>query len=162
VNEIPLLGVIFSSDLKWNKHFDVIVKKACRRIYLMYNLVRANCPVNLLIRAYIAYIRSLLLYSFPTFCNASEYLLRRITGIEKRVVSLIGASLEHTGILSASEIMCKRLFECIESSPDHPLRVMFDTSTRSGRGRCKRRTLKAPFARTKRYSNSFIKFSRIS
>ena len=74
VSEIVLLGVTFSSDLKWNKHFDVVVRKASRRFYLLYNLVRAKCPTNLLVCSYIAYIRSLLLYSFPTFCNAPEYL----------------------------------------------------------------------------------------
>ena len=86
----------------------------------------------------------------------------RMTNIERRVGALIGVSLQHCNILSASETMCVRLFDCIESNPDHALRVMFDKAPESTRGRfkCKRKSLKVPFARTKRYSNSFIKFSR--
>ena len=62
VTEVSILGVIVCDDLKWNTHFNSIVKKASRRICSMYNLIRSGCPPKLLFRAYVAYIRSLLLY----------------------------------------------------------------------------------------------------
>lgn len=132
VSCVSLLGVIFSSNLTWNLHFDRIVKKASKRIYLMYNLVRAGCPSELLIRAYVAYIRSIMLYSFPVLCNAPSYPFNRFTKIEKRIVRLIkvapGQSLD-----MAAESMCTRLFTSIEGNPSHPLRVMFCKRDQIGR-----------------------------
>ena len=41
-----LLGVTISHDLSWNKHVENIVKKAGKRLYMLYQLKRAgisNC-----------------------------------------------------------------------------------------------------------------------
>jgi len=156
VSCVSLLGVIFSSNMTWNLHFDRVVRKASKRIYLMYNLVRAGCPSELLIRAYVAYIRSIMLYSFPVLCNAPSYLFNRFTKIEKRIVRLIkvapGQSLD-----MAAESMCTRLFTSIEGNSSHPLRVMFSKRDPTPRSNC---SLMPPLARTKRYSRSFVKFAR--
>ena len=157
-SDVSILGVRFSSDLKWNLHFDSAVKKASKRIYIMYNLVRSGCPPHLLIRAYFAFIRSVLLYGFPTFCNAPSYLLYKFVKIEKRIVRLIKV-VPDQNILSAAEALCARFFRTIEATPSHPLRIMFCKREKTPRNPS---TLKPPLARRKRYCNSFIKFARAS
>jgi hypothetical protein len=158
VSSISLLGLTFSADLKWNFHFDAMMKKVSKRTYLMYNLVKSGCPSDLLVCAYISYIRSVFLYSFPSFCNASDYLLKRLVRFEKRILRVIHAS-PRLDILAAADAMCRRLFASIEANDSHPLRTIFYERDKTARNHL---TLKPPFARTKRFSNSFIKFARAS
>ena len=42
-----LLGATLSNDLTWKKHVDNIVKKASKRVYLMYQLKRAGISQSL-------------------------------------------------------------------------------------------------------------------
>ena len=42
VKHAKLLGVILSDDLTWNMHVDSIVKKAAKRVYILYQLKRAG------------------------------------------------------------------------------------------------------------------------
>ena len=42
VNAAKLLGVTITQDLKWNIHFEIIVRKAAKRIYLPRQLKRAD------------------------------------------------------------------------------------------------------------------------
>ena len=67
VKDVSILGVKLSSDLKWNMYFDIVVKKASKRMYPFYNLVRSGCPAHLFLQAYVAYVRSVLLYCYPVF-----------------------------------------------------------------------------------------------
>ena len=41
-----LLGVIISQDLTWNNHVENIVKKAGKRLYMLYQLKRARITQN--------------------------------------------------------------------------------------------------------------------
>ena len=156
VTNVRILGVIFSSDLKWNAHFDFVLSKISKRFYLLYSLVRSGCPQNLLLRAFYSYFRSVLLYGFPAFCNASEYLLKKFVRVEKRFQRISGA-VPDKSILNAADLMCERLFNDILKHPNHALRTLFLSSNRSGRSHS---TLRPPFARTKRFSESFIKFAK--
>ena len=38
VDHAKLLGITLSNDLTWNKHVDNIVKKAAKRVYMIYHL----------------------------------------------------------------------------------------------------------------------------
>ena len=42
VDHAKLLGVTISHDLSWNKHVENIVKKAGKRLYMLYQLKRAG------------------------------------------------------------------------------------------------------------------------
>ena len=52
VNSAKLLGVMLSSDLKWNEHVAYIVKKSSRRLYMLHLLKRANADKKTLIAVY--------------------------------------------------------------------------------------------------------------
>ena len=42
VDHAKLLGITISHDLSWNKHVENIVKKAGKRLYMLYQLKRAG------------------------------------------------------------------------------------------------------------------------
>ena len=42
VDHAKLLGITLSNDLTWNKHVDNIVKKAAKRVYMIYHLKRSG------------------------------------------------------------------------------------------------------------------------
>ena len=60
VNSAKLLGVMLSSDLKWNEHVAYIVKKSSRRLYMLRLLKRANADNKTLITVYRTCIRPIL------------------------------------------------------------------------------------------------------
>jgi len=157
VSSFRFLGVEVSGDFKWNNHFDFVLRKASRRLFVLRNLRRSGCPSHLLFKAYSGFIRPLLTYSFPSFCNAPQYLMNRFLSFERRAFRIIGwdhssqFSVIHTG-----ERQCSKLFESIEASRTHPLRSMFlekaPSSTRSSL------SLRRPRSKTKRFLESFVKF----
>ena len=79
-------------------HFDCVLKKAAKRIYVLRNLCKSGCPSVLIWRTYVALIRSVLLYAFPCTCNAPNFLMEKFVRLERRVLCIIndGASLQHS------------------------------------------------------------------
>lgn len=159
VKQVPsmsFLGVVFSSDLKWNLHFDNVYKKAMRRVFVVRNLRKCDCSPALMTNAYFAFIRSVLLYAFPCVCNAPSFLLRKLLRVEKRVSRIIGESISPT-LLEAADVSCKKLLSAISKHPQHPLRDLF-LSNSTSRTRSSLH-LRRRFTRTERLSSSFIKYA---
>ena len=132
------------------------IKKASRRIFLMLNLSRAACPPHIIFKAYCAYVRSVLLYSFPAFCNIPAYLKLKMIRIENRVFRLLGQH-NFPSLFVAGDEICRRVFDDVVRHPDHPLRRFF-TLRQSSRTRS-RAILQPPRTRTSRFKNSFLRFS---
>jgi len=159
VQSMCFLGVTFSNDFKWNLHFQNLIKKASKRLFLIRNLRRARCPPHLLFRCYSSFIRSLLLYAYPAFCNAPEYLHNKLFRFENRAFRIMNLDSKlHPSLESSMTSLCDNLFMQIAKSPDHPLRSMFQMKA-SNRTRSTSSLVK-PFTRTKRYKNSFIKYCK--
>ena len=57
VDHVKLLGVTLSHDLTWNLHVDNIVRKAGKRVYMLYPLKRAGVSQADLITIYISIVR---------------------------------------------------------------------------------------------------------
>ena len=55
-----LLRVTISQDLTWNKHVDDIVKKAGKRLYMLYQLKRAGITQKDLVSVYVTVVRPIL------------------------------------------------------------------------------------------------------
>ena len=159
VDTLSFLGVTFSSSFKWNAHFNRIIKKASSRIFILRNLRRGGCPPFLMWKCYLAIIRSVLLYAFPCMCNAPKYLLKRLESVERRALLIINDN-NFCGppLMTQANILCERLFSQIDVNPEHPLRDLFVTRSLH-RTRCSK-SLQRPFAKTKRFSCSFIKFCK--
>ena len=80
-----------------------------------------------LLRVYCALIRPVLTYGFQCFCNAPLFLLKNLTRIEKRVLRMICVyDGGHTDIIAFANRLCNSLFEKVERTEDHPLRLMFE------------------------------------
>lgn len=160
LTEVPcinILGCVFSSDLKWDRHILKYVSKASRRIHLIVSLKRAGCSPDLLYYVYCSCIRPLLIYCFPTVCNMPKLLKNKLSNVEKRIFRIIGPyDNELPSLLSVADTMCDRIFQSVVDNPQHPLRAFFDerlcVTTRNS---C---PLRRPRTRTQRFLNSFIRY----
>ena len=156
VSQITFLGISFTNDLKWNTHINNVVSKASRRLFVLYNLVRASCHPSLLMKVYYACLRSIMLYGYPAFCNMPVYLQKKLLAVERRAARIM-RSRPDMNVLGAGDVVCRRLFSAIESHTDHPLRVMFTRRNPTPRNP---KTLAVPSGKTKRFTSSFIRYAR--
>ena len=157
VSSIRFLGVVISSDFKWNLHFEALIKKSSKRLFVLRNLRRSGCPVDLLFKAYAGFIRPIITYSFSSFCNAPSYLMKRLLSVEKRAFRIMGLDpASYPSVLDVANKCSSNLFLHIEKNKTHPLRSIFDERVSSGTRSSL--SLKQPFSRTKRLKNSFIKY----
>ena len=79
-----LLGVTISQDLTWNKHVDNIVKKAGKRLYMIYQLKRAGITQEDLVNVYVSVVKPVLEYACPVWhTNLPQYLPDNIEVIQK-------------------------------------------------------------------------------
>ena len=159
VSSFNFLGICISNDFKWNSHFDNILKKAAKRLFVLRNLRRGACPADLMWKVYESLLRSLFIYASPCFCNAPSYLFDKLLLFERRVCGILNLPVSsRPSVTTVIDNMCKKLFNTIVHSPRHPLRVLFeqkkDIRTRASH------PFRHPRCCTKRFSNSFIKYSK--
>jgi hypothetical protein len=60
IEETKLLGTIVTSDLKWSKNTEFLVKKGNARMRLLHKIVEFSAPVEDMVTIYTSYIRSIL------------------------------------------------------------------------------------------------------
>ena len=90
VSSYKLLGLIISSNLKWNAHIEFLTKKASKRIYSVRLLKRASVAEQDLVTFYITCIRSVLEYACPAwFYSTPSYLLEQLESIQRRTMRVI-------------------------------------------------------------------------
>ena len=77
-----LLGVTISQTL--NKHVDTIVKKAGKRLYMLYQLKRAGITQKDVVSVYVSVVRLVIEYACHT--NLPQYLSDNIEVIQKRAL----------------------------------------------------------------------------
>ena len=157
VSSLCFLGVTFSNNFKWNTHFEKIIKKSSRRLFILRNLRRSHCPPHLMFQCYVAFIRSVLTYGYSSFCNAPDYLFQKLFRFERRAFRIMNlSSSDYPSLKDIMDQLGNRLFAKVSASPHHSLRPLFvpklPTATRSNND------LMRPFCKTKRYKNSFIRF----
>ena len=105
VKSAKLLGLILSSDLKWNEHVAYIVKISSRRLYMLRLLKRAKADTKTLIAVYISCIRPILEYCNQIWhLNIPEYLSKDIERIQRRALKIIHPSLSYYDALAVCNI----------------------------------------------------------
>ena len=72
VDHAKLLGVTIFHDLSWNKHVENIVKKAGKRVYMLYQLKRAGISQSDLVTVYLSVVRHVLEYML-VLCGTQIY-----------------------------------------------------------------------------------------
>lgn len=157
VSSLTFLGVCISNDFKWNCHFDNMINKAAKRLFVLRNLRRSDCPIDLMWKVYESLLRSLFIYSSACFCNAPSYLFDKLLLFERRVCRILNISPNSCpSVTSVMDKMCKKLFNQVVQSPSHPLRVLFEQKVQTRtRSNC---VFRHPRCSTKRFRNSFIKY----
>jgi hypothetical protein len=110
-----------------------------------------------MIQCYVSFIRSILTYGFPCFCNAPGYLIQKFLRVERRIFRIIGVNPDSSiSFLHAATRTCTKLFTSIAENVNHPLREMFRPSLCTSTRRSN--PLRRPFAKTKRFGDSFTRF----
>ena len=149
-----ILGVIFSSDLSWNRQIGNTISKANKHIYIIRNLKRSGCSPDILRQVSKALIHSILTYGFPVLCNLPKYLMERLMRVERRILRLIGNNAAPC-LIDDAERQCTKLFFNTLHDSKHPLRELFLPRDPTLRNRC---ILRPPRTRTERFKNSFLRF----
>ena len=165
VDHGKLLGVILSDDLTWNMHADSIVKKAAKRVYMLYQLKRAGISQSDLVTVYLSVVRPVLEYACPVWhTNLPKYLSDDIEMIQKRAFKSIFPDKGYADVLNAigmctlrerRNILCAQYFKNMQgrSHKVHhllPEQRCMHYDTRLGH------KYPLPNNRTNRYGNSLI------
>ena len=96
-----LLGVTLSNDLTWNRHVDCIVKKAAKRVYMLYQLKTAGISQLDLVTVYISVVRPVLEYACPVWhTNLPKYISDSIELIQNRALKSIFPGMSYNDILN--------------------------------------------------------------
>ena len=154
-----LLGVIR------NMHVDSIVKKAAKRVYMLYQLKRAGIRQTDLVNVYVSVVRPVLEYACPVWhTNLTKYLSDNIEMIQKRALKSIFPNKGYDHILcdlgmctlhERRNVICEHYFKNMQGN-SHKLHHLLPEE------RCihydMRRENKYPLTknRTNRYGKSLI------
>ena len=67
VEEYKILGIIVSTDMKWNKHVDYICKRGYSQLWTLRRLKKLGASSKILFDIYEKHIRSILEYASPVW-----------------------------------------------------------------------------------------------
>ena len=127
VSEAKLLGVVISSDLKWNSHIDYVYEKAAKRMYGLRFLKRNALPADVLLSVYCTYIRPIVEYS------CEYHLSDQIENVQKRALRIIFPAMKYIDAISRAKlttpherryVLCNRFFFSNMISPSHQLNAL--------------------------------------
>ena len=159
VDNLKLLGVIFSSNLSWNPHFLSLYARCSKRLYILRVLKTVLSHDDLWL-VYDSLIDSLLLYAAPLFgmlSAASVSMVERIFRRARRMIcsSSCGCSFSFDERHFSKRCKVMKSFAVKALASDHPLYdIMPNCSNRSCR-------LIVPHAKTNRRRNCFTVLSAI-
>ena len=90
VQEMKLLGIIITNDVKWSKNTEYITKKGFARLWMMRRLKRIGASQADLLDTYTKQVRSLLELAVPVWHPAlTEYDRAQIERVQKTAFSII-------------------------------------------------------------------------
>ena len=99
-NKLELrLGVVISSDLKWNSHINYVYKKEAKRLYGLRLLKRNTLPADVLLSVYCTYIRVYDSCESWHF-NLPLYLSDQIENVQKRALRIIFLAMKYIDAMS--------------------------------------------------------------
>ena len=154
-----------SNDLTWKRHVDNIVKKAGKRIYMLYQLKRAGVIQADLVTIYISVVRPFVEYACPVWhTNLPIYLSDNIEMIQKRAVRAIFPGMSYIDILNhinlstlkeRRDYLCKKYFINMQARSHKvncllPKKRLVDYNLRHGN------MYPLTVTRTNRFKNSLI------
>ena len=166
VSHAKLLGVTISDDLKWNIHIDNIVKKAAKRVYMLYQMKRSGISQSDLITVYISVVRPVLEYACPVWhINLPSYLSDNIEIIQKRVFKSIFPGKCYADILNDLDMctlyerrnfLCTQYFNSLKNDAHKMHNLLPEQRRMPYELRPGHNTYALPLCRTSRFNNSLI------
>ena len=156
VNVLKILGVFLNSKLTWSDHFDHIISKLSKRLYVL-RVLKCMLTHDELVEIFNMIFRSVIEYACQVFVNPGRTLDARLLRLCKRAFKLIhgqevsvcnGCDMMNIGY--RRQILAMRLFNCARKDPKHILHKLIpDVSQHSDR-------LILPHVRTSRRLNGFF------
>ena len=163
VTHAKVSGVTLSADLSWNAHVDMIVSKARKRVFTIYQLKRAGIIQCDLLR--VSVIRPVLEYACPVWhTSLPMYLSDNIETIQKRCLRTILPWHSYDEARSISNLptlferrtkLCQSYFRKMHNA-DHKLNKLLPNQRYIPYGLRTHNTLPVPLARTDRFRRSLI------
>ena len=155
VTELKILGVHFTSDLKWNRHFEFVNTVASRRLYAL-RILKPLLDHQTLVHVYKGLILSIIEYCSPLFVGMSAQNASILEKIQRRAhVIICGESrccqcISFPNLEERRKIASIKLLLKICNFPSHPLHEL-----------CPKKSLRSkkfiqPQSVTSRRRNSFF------
>ena len=168
VEQFKLLGVVITSDLKWDENTDYITKKAFSRLWLLRRLKKLGASRKALLDIYMKNVRSVLEFSAVVW-NSSLTLknIAQIERVQKAVFAIILDKKYKSYFEACSELkmatLCQRRQQLSKQfavkASKHPLhKEWFVPNNTSTVTRQAKTNFKCPQARTERFLNSAIPY----
>ena len=165
VDQVKLLSVTITNNLKWNQHVDTICKKASNRLYALRLLKRGALPDPVLVNVYQTCVRPILEYACEVWHNClPAYLSDQIESVQKRALRIIYPELSYCQATEATNLPTlydrrsnnyERLF-CKMLNPNHKLNSLVPPYSSNAYTLRVTRSFNTPVCRTDRYFKSFI------
>lgn len=152
VQELKLLGVVFTSNLKWEAHVKSTVRTASQRLYVL-RLLRSLVSRDDLFRIYFGVVRSILEYASPVFIGMLQQDSVKLERVQRRAHRIICGENCNCSVLSL--LSDRRILAAVNllekcCKPDHLLyQLCPQKSVRSSR-------FIQPPSRTQRRLSSFF------
>jgi len=158
--EIKLLGVLISENMSSKSHGLSILKKCALGMAIIRRLRRTGLHNNSLWMAYLAFVRSHIIYCWPAICDMPTSIMQKYHALERQAQLLCGnpktKSLSH----QLNDI-CSNLIKQITRCRQNPLRCLFLErlpSSQHLRTQCQL----LPMNRSNKVMKSFAKYYKLS
>ena len=126
---VKLLGVIFSDDLKFTKHFSDVYMKCIRGMAAVKKLYFSGFKGEMLWKIYLALVFSHLSYCWPAVCNISQKDMNKFCLLEKRACRLCDKSYSASQLQDRLKSICIKLMNKVKNDIEHPIRNCFSKRT---------------------------------
>ena len=165
VDHTKLLGTIITSDLKWNKNTDDIVKRSYARMQILHKLSQYNPDKKDMLHIYKLYIRSLLEQSCQVWHSAlTEQNIEDLERVQKSAMKILEPQMRYEEVLEKYNLenlsdrrdnLCLKFAKkCIEDPKTTHMFPRNPTNT----GRRIKEKFHVKFARTERLKKSSIPY----
>lgn len=115
VNEHKHLGLIFSDDGSWNKHLDMITKKAYARINILRKF-KFILDRKTLEKIYLTFIRPLLEYGDVVWDHTSPSLIKKIENVQLEAARIVTGG---TRLVSIARLYTETGWEPLKERREH-------------------------------------------
>ena len=170
VEEFKLLGVVVTSDLKWDANTNAITKKAYKRLWMIRRLKNLGLKSSSLVEIYTSQVRSLLEFGAVTWHSMlTKENEKSIERVQKAAVAIIlgqehknyQSSLEKLALQRLNvrrETLSRTFAKKAAKHPRHSTWFVKNDSQNHINTRSQKQTFKVTQARTQRLRNSPIPF----